>query len=159
MLRDTFGAKSRVAWLKAVARFMCKHNYVYCQKANKAIRNLQEVYQEAQEFLDFSCPILHGLHRNRRWIFHMDQTPLYYSYHSSKTYEKHGTKTIHVRKMSNGIKRATGVFTITAAGDFLTPMIIFKGKPGGMIENINCPTLTLLPSTLARMRRGWMSGV
>ncbi len=30
MLRDTFGAKSRVAWLKVVARFMRKHNYVYC---------------------------------------------------------------------------------------------------------------------------------
>jgi hypothetical protein len=25
-------------------------------------------------------------------------------------------------------------FNITAAGDFLMPMIIFKGKPGGMIE-------------------------
>jgi hypothetical protein len=47
MLRDTFGAKSRVARLKAVARFMRKHNYVYPQKTNKATCNPQEVYQEA----------------------------------------------------------------------------------------------------------------
>ncbi len=84
MLRDTFGAKSRVAWLKAVAHFMHKHNYVYCQKMNKATRNPQEVYQEAQEFLEFTCPLLHGPHCNRRWIFNMDQTPLYFSYNSSK---------------------------------------------------------------------------
>ena len=41
--------------------------------------------------------------------------------------------------MSNGTNRATGVFTITAAGDFLMPMIIFKGKPGGMIEKKELP--------------------
>ncbi len=47
MLRDTFGANSRVDWLKAVACFMHKHNYVYRQKTNEATRNRQEVYQEA----------------------------------------------------------------------------------------------------------------
>jgi hypothetical protein len=71
----------------------------------------------------------------------MDQTPLYFSYHRSKTYEKHGTKTIHIRKTSNGTKRATGAFTITAAGNFLMPMIIFNGKPGGMIEKKELPKI------------------
>jgi hypothetical protein len=83
--------------------------------------------------------------------------PLYFFYHYSKTYERHGTKPIHVCKTSNGTKRAMGVFTITAAGDFLTLIIIFKGKPGGMIEKKNCPNLTLLPPMLARMLCGWMS--
>jgi hypothetical protein len=62
------------------------------------------------------------------------------------------------RKMSNGTKRVTGAFTITAAIDFLMPMIIFKGKPGGMIEKKELPKFTLLLSMLARMRCGWMSG-
>jgi hypothetical protein len=101
---------------------------------NKATRNLQEVYQEVREFLEFTRMLLHGPNCDRHWIFSMDQTPLYFSYHSSKTYEKHGSKMIHIRKMSNGTKRAMGAFTITAAGDFLMPMIIFKCKPGGMIE-------------------------
>jgi hypothetical protein len=125
---------------------------------NKVTHNPQEVYQEVQEFLEFTCLLLHGPHCNRSWIFNMDQMPIYFSYHSSKTYEKHVSKTIYIRKTSNRTKRATGAFTLTAAGDFLTPMIIFKGKPGGMIEKKNCPNSTFLPSILARMRRGWMSG-
>jgi hypothetical protein len=47
MLRDTFDSKSRIAWLKAIARFMRKHNYVYCLKTNKAMHAPQEV---------LSCP-------------------------------------------------------------------------------------------------------
>jgi hypothetical protein len=69
----------------------------------------------------------------------MDQRTLGFSYHSSKTLEKHGTKMIHVCKMANGTKRATGAFAITTAGNFLTPMIIFKGKPGGRIEITELP--------------------
>jgi hypothetical protein len=158
MLRDTFGAKNIIAWLKAVARFMRKQNYVYRQKTNKATRAPQEVYAEAREFLEFTCPLLLGPHHDRQWIFNMDQTPLYFSNHCPKTYEKHGTKTIHIRKRSNGMKRAKGAFTITAAIYFLMPMIIFKGKPSGVIEKKNCQNLTLLPSTLVRMLHGWMSG-
>jgi hypothetical protein len=155
MLRDTFGAKSRVAWLKAVACFMRKHNYVYCQKMNEATHNPQEVYQEAREFLEFSRPLIHGPHCNRCWIFNMDQTPLYFSYHSSKTYEKYGSKTIHIHKMSNRTKRAMVVFTVTAAGNFLMPMIIFKGKPGGMIEKKELPKFD--PSSIyACQDAAWM---
>jgi hypothetical protein len=78
ILRGTFGAKSRIAWLNAVARFMRKHNYVYRRKTNKATRAPQEVYAEAQEFLEFTCPLFLGPHRDRHWIFNMDQTPHYF---------------------------------------------------------------------------------
>jgi hypothetical protein len=120
---------------------MCKHNYGYCQKTNEATHALQEVYEEAREFLvlELTRPLLLGPHCNQRWIFNMDQTPLYVSYYSSRTLEKHGTKTIHVRKTSNRTKRATGAFTISPAGDFLGPIIIFKGKPGGRIEKKELP--------------------
>jgi hypothetical protein len=155
MLRDTFGTKSRVAWLKAIARFMHKHNYVYCQKRNEATRNLQEVYQEVREFLEFTHLLLHGPHRDRLWIFNMDQKPLYFSYHSSKTYEKCGSKMIHVRKTSIRTKRAMGAFTVTAAGNFLMPMIIFKGKPCGMIEKQELPQFD--PSSIyACQDAAWM---
>ncbi len=119
------------------------------------MRNLQEVYQEAQEFLEFTRPLIHGPHRDQHWIFNMDQTPLYFLYHSLKTYEKHVSKMIHVCKMSNGTKRATGAFTITADGDFLMPMIIFKGKPGGMIEKKELPKFD--PSSIyAFQDAAWM---
>jgi hypothetical protein len=63
----------------------------------------------------------------------MDQTPLYFSYHSLKTYAKHGTKRIHVRKTSNGTQWVTRALTVTAASNFLMPIIIFKGKPNWKI--------------------------
>jgi hypothetical protein len=110
---------------------MRKHNYVYRNKTNKATHAPQEVSDEVWEFLDFTHPLLLGPHCNRCCIFNMDQTPLHFSYHSSRTLEKRGTKTIHVRKTGSRTKRAMEAFTITAAGNLLTPMIIFKGTPRG----------------------------
>jgi hypothetical protein len=69
-------------------------------------------------------------------------------------------KTIHMRKTSNGTKRAMGALTMTAAGNFLTPMIIFKGKPNGNIvtvelKNFN-PTSVYTCQDAARMDEGCM---
>ncbi len=67
--------------------------------------------------------------------------PLHFSYHSSRRIKKQGNKTVNVRKTSSQMKRATAALTVTAAGDFLTPMIIFKGKPNGLIARRKLPTL------------------
>ncbi len=118
---------------------MRKHKYMYRTRANKAMRAPQEVCDKAQQFLEFTQLLLLGPHCNRCWIFNMDQMPLHFSYHHSKTLEKCGTKTIHVRKTGNGTKRAMGAFTITAASNFLTLMIIYKGKPHGHITTRELP--------------------
>jgi len=76
-----------------------------------------------------------------QWIFNTDQTPLHFSYHSSSTIEKRGKKTVNMRKSSCQTKRATQALTVTAAGDFLTPIIIFKGKPDGQIARRELPKL------------------
>jgi hypothetical protein len=115
-------------------------------KTNELTRPPHEVYEEAREFMKLTRPLLHGLHRNWCWIFNMDQTPIHFLYQSSKTYAKHGTKTNHVCKTSNGTKRATGALTMTAAGIFLMPMIIFKGKPNGNIAQ--CELKTFHPTSV-----------
>jgi hypothetical protein len=136
-------------------RFMRTHNYVYCNNTNEATRAPQEIYDEVWEFLEFTCPLLLGPHCDRRWIFNMDQTPLHFSFHSSKTLEKCGTKMIHVHKTGNGTKRATGAFTITATGNFLTLMIIFKGTPCGCITQKELPNFN--PSSIyACQEAAWM---
>ena len=84
MLWTTFGSKSMNIKILAIERFMRKHNYVYHQKTNKAMCAPQEVYDEAHDFVDNVHPLLHGLHFNRLWIFNMDQTPLPFSFQSSK---------------------------------------------------------------------------
>jgi hypothetical protein len=141
LLRATFGDKSFNAKLKAVACFMKKHDYVYRRATNEATRAPAEVYVDACSFLEEVRPILLGPHRDRRWIFNMDQTPLNFSYHLSRMLEKRGKKTIHVRKTSSQMKRATAALTVTAAGNFLTPMITFKGKKDGFIARRELPTL------------------
>ena len=97
MLQTTFGSKSMNAKIHVVTRFMRKHNYKYCQKTNEAMRAPQEVFEEVHDFVDNVCPLLHGLHHNRWWIFNMDQTPLPFSFQSSKMLAKHGSTTIHMR--------------------------------------------------------------
>ena len=141
MLRETFGVKSFNAKLKSVARFMKKHNYVYRRVNNEAQRSIKEVSDEATAFLEEARLLLVGPHRDMRWIFNMDQMPLHFSYQSSRTIEKCRKKTINVCKSSSQTKRATSALTVTAAGNFLSPMIIFNGKPDRLIVRRELPML------------------
>jgi hypothetical protein len=71
----------------------------------------------------------------------MDQTPLIFSYHSLRMLEQHRKRTVNVCKTSSQMRRATAALTIMAARNFLTPMIMFKGKPDGLIMRRKLPTL------------------
>jgi hypothetical protein len=155
MLPNTFGAKGYKAHIKVLIRCIHKHNYVYHTKTNEATCAPQEVSDKVQEFLEFTHPLLLGPHRNQHWIFNMGQMPLHFSYHSSKTFEKSGNKTIHVHKTGNGTKRATGAFTITSVGNFLTPMIIFKGTPCWRITKTELPK-SYPTSIYACQESAWM---
>ncbi len=141
MLWRTFGAKCTEACFKAASHFMHKHKYIYPQKMNKTTCTLQKVYDKVWEFMEHTCLLLFGSHCDQSRIFNMDQKPLYFSHHSSKTLVKHGSKTVHVRKTSNGTKRAKGVLTVPAASIFLTSTIIFKGKLNGTIAKREPPLL------------------
>ena len=155
LLRSTFGPKTFNARYKAVQRFMRKHKYVYCQRTNEATRAPQEVVDEATDFIVETRPLLVSAHRDPRYIWNMDQTPLSFSYQSSKMLAKRGIKTVNVRKMTDGMKRATAALTVTAAGYFLTPMIIFKGRPNGRIAKKELPTLD--PTSIyACQEAAWM---
>jgi hypothetical protein len=117
---------------------------------------MKEVSDEATAFLEEARLLLVGPHCDMRWIFfNMDQTPLHFSYQSSRTLEKQGKKTVNVRKSSSQAKRATAALTVTAAGNFLTPMIIFKSKPNGLIASRELPTLD--PTSIyACQDQAWM---
>ena len=105
-----------------MTRFLSKYNFVYRTKTNEATRSPVEVYEEAIVF-----------HRDQRWIWNMDQTPVYFSYHRNKTLAKRGIKTVHVRKSTSDTRCAACALTCTAAGNFLNPMMIYKCKAMGHI--------------------------
>ena len=66
-------------------------------------------------------------------VINMDQSPIPYSFHSSKTLEVKGTKTIHVRSSTADTKRVTLAVTIDATRKMLPPMLIIKGMPNRCI--------------------------
>jgi hypothetical protein len=134
-----FATKSFNAKFHATQRWQRRFKYVYRMRTNKATRAPAVVAGEALAFLLATRPSHVGLHRDKRYIFNMDQTPLWFLYHHSKTLKKKGAKTVHVRKSMNDTRRATAALTCTAAGDFLRPMIIFKGTAKGRIVKNELP--------------------
>jgi hypothetical protein len=85
-------------------------------RTNKATRVPAVVAGEALAFLLTTRPSLVGPHHDKWYVYNMDQTPLWFSYHHSKTLQKKGVKTVNVRKSTNDTHRATAAFTCTAAG-------------------------------------------
>ena len=71
--------------------------------------------------------------RNLDDVLNMDQTPIPFSYHSGKTLDVKGMKTIHARASTTDTKRVTLAATVSAGGKMLVPYLIFKGKLNGRI--------------------------
>ena len=61
-------------------------------------------------------------------IINMDETPMYFDLLLGKTVDFKGTKSIRIRTTSSEKRHLTVVLAVSAAGDVLPPMIIFKGK-------------------------------
>ena len=57
--------------------------------------------------------------RNRDDILNMDQTPLAYSYHSNKTLDTRGSRTIYIGTLTTDMKRFTAAVTMTISGKML----------------------------------------
>ena len=66
-------------------------------------------------------------------IINMDQTPVPYSYHMTRTLAPRDMKTIHVRSSTSNSKRATLAATVLGNGKLLKPFLIFKEKTDGQI--------------------------
>jgi hypothetical protein len=66
-------------------------------------------------------------------IVNIDQSPIPYSYHSSRTLEMKGKKTVHVCASTADTKRVTLAVTVDASRKMLPPMLIFKGTTNGCI--------------------------
>ena len=150
-----FTDKSFNAKFMVTQRWLRKFAYVYRMRTNEATRAPSVVAGEASAFLLATRPSLVGPHRDKRYIFNMDQTPLWFSYHCSKTLQKRGAKTVHVRKSTDDTRRATAALTCNAAGDFLRPMIIFKGTANGRIVKTELPSFDPTSDYLCQ-KNAWM---
>jgi hypothetical protein len=86
-----------------------------------------EAIQETTEFQQFIRPMLIRPECNLHFIINMDQTLVYFLMHPTRTLDVLGKKTVAIWTTTNNTKRATIALTITAAGDQLVPMVVYKG--------------------------------
>ena len=131
--------KSALARVMVMRRFLKKYSLVYHMGTKVSQRSPSEVGEEATEFQEFIRPMLLGPERSLHWIIKMDQTPVFFSMHPKKTLEILGTKTVVIRTSTNEPRRATVALTITAAGDQLVPMVVYKGTENGTIKKRELP--------------------
>ena len=115
-------------------RFVLSHGIVHRVHTHQSQRSASEVRGEAQDWMQTIRPMLFGNHRNQDYIINMDQTPIFFSMVPRTTLNTTGARTVNVRTSTGSTMRVTATVTLTAGGDMLPPLLVFKGKPGGRIE-------------------------
>jgi hypothetical protein len=130
-----FREKSRNAQYHAARRFILSHGLVHRMATHESQKDPRAIAAEALDFVTSIRPQLTQPCCHQDFILNMDQTPVPFTFNSKMTLEVLGRRTVHVRKSTNDTKRATYAMTVTASGKALvTPLLVFKGKPGGRIE-------------------------
>ena len=99
----------------------------------------QDMEEEAREWLTLVRPILQAPNVQKKFVINMDQTPIFMSMHPKRTLDLQGRRTISCRRTSNSTARLTVSLAVSADGDKLKPMVIFKGTPDGRIATRELP--------------------
>lgn len=132
-LLPTFRGKSMEAKKRVVTRFTKTMGLTHRAATHTAQKNSDETQEESRHFIQMMKEKL--VYYDPCDVINMDQSPIPYSFHASRTLEMKGTKTVHVRSSTADTKRVTLAVTVDAAGKMLPPMLIFKGTPNGRIAN------------------------
>ena len=121
-LKPEFLEKTTNARLMCVSRFLAVNALVHCVVTHTAQRPPDEVYEDAKSHLVLAVP-----KRHPRFSLNMDQTNSKFGNSPSHTI------TINMRTGTGDSKRCTVALTVTASGEMLMPMLVFKGESHGRI--------------------------
>ena len=124
--------KSASARYACIRRRMRSHSLVMRAKTHDAQRPPGEVIQDAKYFMEDIRPIVAT--RNKKYVLNMDQTPVFFSMVPRTTLQPQGSRSVNVWSSSGSTIRCTVAVTVTAAGEYLTPLIVFKGTENGRIN-------------------------
>jgi DDE superfamily endonuclease len=132
--------------------FLHKHDFSRRRCTRRTKKCPQETENRAHDFVAYMHEKMRGPHRNQHYILNMDQTPLLYCHPLKVVWASVGIKNIAIKVAENAQKRVT--VAVTASGEMLPSMIIFKGKPGATVEK----SLTTLPlgAVYAVQANSWM---
>ena len=154
-LSGVFRRKGARAKDMTVRRFLARHRIVLRAVTHECQRPPETLRQEAKDFISFAKSKLTGVNRCQKYILNMDQTPIFFDMSSGRTLNTAGERTVNGRTSTSATMRVTVAVTVTASGDFLKPIIIFKGKPGARIERNEFPTFHD-SNFYACQERAWM---
>ena len=127
-LSATFRRKSNAARDASVRRWLHSHRFSIRVSTHESQRNPQETMDMSIAYIESLRPRLLIPGREKRWVFNMDQTPLFFSMTPRRTLAQTGSRTVNVRSSSSSTMRVTVAVTITADGGVLKPMIVYKGS-------------------------------
>ncbi|KAI2507152.1 DNA binding protein [Fragilaria crotonensis] len=119
---------------QAVQRFLAVNRIVIRAVTHTCQRFPHQVREEALDFIRDVREKVIGENISLKYInTNMDQMP-------GKTLNEAGARTVNGRTSTSQTMRATVAVTVTASGEMLKPLVVFKGKPGACIETREFPT-------------------
>ena len=133
-LSREFREKSMTARHSAVRQFINVHGFVHRMGTHISQRQPSEMEEIASDFVRVTQEKLRMSCRDEAYIINMDQTPVPFSFDPKKTIEVVGRRTIYIRKSMADTKHATCALTVTASGNMLTPVFVFKGNTKWLID-------------------------
>ena len=133
MVRILLVFKHKTVRAKAVAVHCFTRSMGLTQRAvtHTAQKHHTQTEDVTKDFIAMMKVKLQG--RNLDDIMNMDQTPIPYSYHSSKMLNPKGAKTVQGRSSISETKHVTLAVTVTTSEKLLMPFLIFKGQRNGRI--------------------------
>ena len=111
-----------------VAGFMKRHDLSLRAKTSFAQRLPKDLEEKIESFHKFVVEKREENEFDDNLINDMDETPVYFDLVPGKTINEKGAKSVLIRTTGNEKRHYMVVLTVSANGDVLPPMIIFKGK-------------------------------
>ena len=111
-----------------VAAFMKRHDLCLRAKTSLAQRLPKDLEEKIESFHTFVVNKRAKDEFDDHLIINMDETPVYFDLVPGKTVNEKGAKSVLVRTTGNEKRHFTVVLAVSANGDVLPPMVIFKGK-------------------------------
>lgn len=110
------------------AKFMRRHDMVLRAKTSVAQRLPADLEEKIGSFHSFVKEQRLRDEFEDRFIINMDETPVYFDLVPGKTIDFRGNKSVRIRTSGSEKRHLTVLLAVSADGNMLPPMVVFKGK-------------------------------
>jgi hypothetical protein len=153
--KPQFAEKTLSARYMCISRFLHHNNLVHRIATHTSQKPPEVACEDARSYMRLVRPMLVGRTRDPKFTINMDQTNQFYGSSPKSTINVRGQRTVNMRKGADDSKRCTVALTVTAAGQFLTPYIVYKGVEGGTIDTRELPTKHPSGAVYTVQKKAW----